>query len=233
MFNIIDFIKSRQPYKIQGENNKVYIIENGQKKELKHKIKGLNITIIGNNNYVELHMPITFISTSLKIEGDYSKFTMKSTTTRMINTLLYMESYGEIFIDEDSRFNARNARLCANNNINGVPHKIHIGKHVQVGEGIIIRTSDGHSLYNLGEEEPYNSPQDVIIGDNVWFGARCMVLKGSEIQSNSIVGAGAIVNKKFKDSNIIIAGNPAKIIKRNVRWERISYGDFYNKKNQP
>ena len=45
-------------------------------------------------------------------------------------------------------------------------------------------------------------------------------MKNTKISNNSIVGAGTIINKKFEDENVIIAGVPAKIIKKNVNWNR-------------
>ena len=53
---------------------------------------------------------------------------------------------------------------------------------------------------------------EVKIGKNVWIGNNVTILKNSEIGDNSIVAAGAIVNKEFPP-NVIIGGVPAKIIK--------------------
>lgn len=224
-----DFVASFFPYKTKGNNNKIYIVEQGVEKELKHKIKGLTIDIYGNNNVVKLFLPISFEKTKIKIEGNYASFTMHSTTETMKNSYFYLSNYGHIFIDEESRF-SRGTWVCINNNANNQPHKLHIGKYAQFGKDLLIRTSDGHSIFSNETNEPYNEPQDIIIGDHVWIGARCMLLKGTEIPSNCVIGAGSVVNKKFKESGCIIAGNPAKIVKKNIKWERISYGDFYNNK---
>ena len=45
-------------------------------------------------------------------------------------------------------------------------------------------------------------------------------MKKVEIQDGSVVGANSVVTKKFNEPNIIIAGNPAKIIRRNILWKR-------------
>ena len=62
--------------------------------------------------------------------------------------------------------------------------------------------------------------------DFLWIGARTMVLKGAQIPSNSIVGACALVNKEFTEENTVLAGIPAKIIKRNVNWDRRGPHEF-------
>ena len=52
----------------------------------------------------------------------------------------------------------------------------------------------------------------MIIKDNVFIGARCLILKGVVVGENSIIGAGSVVTKNIPD-NEIWAGNPAKFIK--------------------
>ncbi|MBA2585639.1 MAG: maltose acetyltransferase, partial [Chthoniobacterales bacterium] len=52
-----------------------------------------------------------------------------------------------------------------------------------------------------------------IIGDNVWIGMNAVILKGVAIGENSVVAAGAVVTKSVPE-NCVVAGNPAKIVKR-------------------
>ena len=55
--------------------------------------------------------------------------------------------------------------------------------------------------------------RDVIIGEKCWIGMNCVVLPGVTLGDHTIVGAGAVVTKSFKDGYCVIAGNPAKKIK--------------------
>lgn len=55
-------------------------------------------------------------------------------------------------------------------------------------------------------------PRKITIGRNVWVGLNAIILKGTEIGDNSVVGAGAVVRGKFP-ANCVIAGNPAKVVK--------------------
>ena len=57
------------------------------------------------------------------------------------------------------------------------------------------------------------SKKDVIIGNNVWIGWGSIILKGTIIGDNCVIGAGSLVSGEFPD-NVVIAGNPARIIKR-------------------
>ncbi|REL30211.1 acyltransferase [Thalassotalea euphylliae] len=54
------------------------------------------------------------------------------------------------------------------------------------------------------------------IGNNVFIGAKAIVLPGVTICNNVIIAAGAVVNKDIKQSNVIVAGNPAKIVAEDV-----------------
>ena len=68
-----------------------------------------------------------------------------------------------------------------------------------------------------GNECPYmlqgEDCKKVIIGDNVWIGANCIILPGVSIGENCVIGAGSVVSKSF-DRNQLIMGNPAKAIKQ-------------------
>ena len=53
----------------------------------------------------------------------------------------------------------------------------------------------------------------VVIENNVFIGAHCIILKGVSIGENSIIGAGSVVTKNVP-ANQIWAGNPAKFIRK-------------------
>ena len=72
----------------------------------------------------------------------------------------------------------------------------------------------------MGTEHRINEPKDIVIGNHVWIGKRVQCLKGTVISDNSIVGAGSLVTKEFCESNVIVAGNVAKVIKKGVSWKR-------------
>lgn len=50
--------------------------------------------------------------------------------------------------------------------------------------------------------------------------------KCSLISDNSVVGFGSVVTKKFKDSNVILAEVPARVVKCNINWDRCSIKKF-------
>lgn len=88
--------------------------------------------------------------------------------------------------------------------------KIIIGKGTYIADNVGIITSN-HSLKNLDKHLP---GKDVVIGEQCWIGMNSVILPGVELGKKTIVGAGSIVTKSFIEGNCVIAGNPAKLIKK-------------------
>jgi len=74
--------------------------------------------------------------------------------------------------------------------------------------------------------EPLNEPDDIVIENHVWVGARCILLKKAYIAENSVVGAMSLVNKRFDIPNVLIGGVPAKIIKSGINWDLADYKTY-------
>ncbi|WKB82829.1 DapH/DapD/GlmU-related protein [Cellulophaga lytica] len=87
--------------------------------------------------------------------------------------------------------------------------KITFRKGVYIAPNVGLITAN-HDLKNL---EEHTKGQDIVLGENCWIGMNSVILPGVTLNSNIIVGAGSVVTKSFNESNIIIAGSPAKKIK--------------------
>ncbi len=98
--------------------------------------------------------------------------------------------------------------------------QIEIGENCMFAYDIDIRTGDSHSIIDAKSGIRVNYAQDIKIDDHVWLAAHCRILKGVIISKNSIVGTNAVVTKVFNEMGVILAGSPAKIVKRNITWDR-------------
>jgi len=91
--------------------------------------------------------------------------------------------------------------------------KIIIGKNCLIGTNFEITDSNFHDLspqYRFGGRNIIK--KDVLIEDNVFIGNNVIVLKGITIGKNSVIGNGSVVTKNIP-ANVIVAGNPARVIK--------------------
>lgn len=95
---------------------------------------------------------------------------------------------------------------------------ITIGRNTDIGSGCKIIDNDFHPL-PYSERYPVErldllKKRPVVIGEGCFLGANSIILKGTTLGKNVVVGAGSVVSGTFPD-NVIIAGNPARIIKDN------------------
>ncbi len=92
---------------------------------------------------------------------------------------------------------------------------ITIGNHVKIGACVLLTDTDAHPIDYVSRcfsnEGTKSAP--IVIEDDVWIGAHCVVLKGVTIGARSIIGAGSVVTKNIP-ADCIAAGNPCKIIKK-------------------
>lgn len=98
--------------------------------------------------------------------------------------------------------------------------RVTIGADCLFSHGIEIRSADMHPVYDLETGARINPPADVSVGDHCWLGARSFLGKGANIPNETIVGACAVVTTQFRAEHTAIAGNPGRVVRTGVRWER-------------
>ena len=104
--------------------------------------------------------------------------------------------------------------------------KIVIGDSTMIASDVTITDSDWHDIYDRTAAIGRTSP--ITLGSNVWIGDGAIVSKGVTIGKNSIVGARSVVIKDVPE-NVIVAGNPAQVVKELDENERlISRADMFS-----
>lgn len=93
---------------------------------------------------------------------------------------------------------------------------ITIGDHTMIGGNAKILDNDFHPIEaqaRIEDDKSMIRSRPIVIGKNCFIGCNSLILKGTVLGDNCVVGAGAVVSGKFED-NCVIAGNPAKVIKK-------------------
>ena len=99
---------------------------------------------------------------------------------------------------------------------------ISIGKNTTISTQVIVLTHDfsiSKGLQLLHEPDSGKFLKPVSIGENCFVGLRTILLPGTSIGDNVVIGAGAVVKGIIPD-NVVVAGNPAKILCSTDDWAR-------------
>lgn len=106
------------------------------------------------------------------------------------------------------------SRVVLNGTRFGCRQRIEVGEGCLLADARIMDTDfhaldpqDKHRWQTVGVSKP------VVLGPNVWVCAGAMILKGVTIGANSVVAAGAVVARDVPP-NVVVAGNPARVVKR-------------------
>ncbi|MCK4870859.1 MAG: acyltransferase [Gammaproteobacteria bacterium] len=99
-----------------------------------------------------------------------------------------------------------------------VEDSMRIGKDCIIAWDCYLTDSDWHDISYDGNKIERSIP--VEIGNHVWIGHGCSVLKGAVIGAGSIVASKSTVIKGNYQTRALLAGSPAKQIKSNVDWKR-------------
>jgi len=116
----------------------------------------------------------------------------------------YLDAPGaSIVIGDDSFLNQRTMITCK--------RSVVIGAHCSIGWDVWITDTDYHRLNDGDDISP------VSIGDRVWIGAKAMILKGVTVGAGAVIAAGSVVTRDVPE-RALVAGNPATVIREDVRW---------------
>lgn len=90
---------------------------------------------------------------------------------------------------------------------------ITIGENVLIAEHVTIRDQDHAMTPTAGQGRVGFTSSPVVIGDNVWLGAKVTVIQGVTIGNNVVVGANSVVTHDLPD-NCVAVGAPARVVRQ-------------------
>lgn len=172
-----------------------------------------NFRINGDNNSIIINEKSVLNKCNFTISGNNNKVWIDKMVCAYNLEIHIEDNNNEVFIGEKTLISGKTHLAC----IEGT--SINIGKECLLSSEIVFRTGDSHSIIDLSGSR-INKSEKINILNHVWIGHRVLINKGVNVGNNSIVATGAIVTQSFNEDNIIIAGVPAKIIKRNINWDK-------------
>lgn len=89
--------------------------------------------------------------------------------------------------------------------------EVEIGDNCFIGPQVGIYTAC-HPIDPIERNSGVEFAKPITIGDNCWIGGHATINPGVELGNNVVVASGSVVTKNFPD-NVVVAGNPARVIK--------------------
>jgi len=96
-------------------------------------------------------------------------------------------------------------------------------RSIRMGEGCLMAnvrfdTADALPVFDVKTKKLINPAEDVLIGDRVWIAENALVLKGSVIGHDSVIGAGAVVEGSIP-AHVVAAGSPIRVVREGITWD--------------
>lgn len=174
-------------------------------------LRNSSIRINGHDNNIVIGNHVYLTNLHILITGNNNNITINDSVVGDQVDICVEDNKNTISIGAHTKFAGKIHLACTEST------SISIGEDCLFSSEIVIRTGDSHSILDKSGER-INPAVSVKIGDHVWVGHRAMITKGSVIGEDTVVGTGAIVTKKFTQSNVVLAGVPAKVVSEGIYW---------------
>lgn len=185
------------------------------------KLDDVTFEIIGNDNIIEIKDGCHLKNVKFYVRGNHHRVLLSENCQFYSGSSIWIEDTGGVLkVGRNSTFGFVHFAITEPNS------RIEIGEDCMFASNIDVRTGDSHSIIDVGSQRRINSAENVNIGNHAWITAHCNILKGVNIPNRSVVGTGSVVTRKFFEDGVVIAGNPAKVVRSNITWSRENMTDF-------
>lgn len=232
-------------YNIKGKDNNIFV-KNGDELSKLPWVKAINISITGDLNKIILDKSIvegTMNTVNIIINGNgnnveighMSNIKLRSNIIGFGHSLEIKDTgyflFSQINIGQTTQKGGTSGcslKIGRNATIAGARFlltqnntAISVDEGCMISDDVVVMSSDAHKIFEVETKKVLNDGDyHVKIGKHVWIGRKTCIMKNAVIPDNTIIGVGAVVTKPFDEQYTVIAGNPAKIIKKGVNWSR-------------
>ena len=196
------------------DGNKIILVRKDGTSVEVTEISGLKVEFNGKNSQITIYEPFCFENSYCKL-GNNCEISVAQNNSVTRNLSISTRQNNKIVIGKN--FSCNGCTMEVHDEANTT---IKIGDDCLFSYGIILRPSDGHTIYDIGSGKILNQPCDgITIGNHVWVGMSAKFLKDSGVGNNTVVGADSLVTRKFDEENVVVGGVPAKVLKRGINWD--------------
>jgi acetyltransferase-like isoleucine patch superfamily enzyme len=175
---------------------------------------GAELDIIGDRNQILVGEGSVLYHLKIRIRGSDQRIELGGNCRIARGGLFWMEDDHCLLM-----IGANTTMVEASIAVTEPGSKVVIGEECMLADDIDIRAGDSHSVVDAATGDRINFAEDIIIGRHVWIAAHTVILKGVTIGADSVVASGAIVTRSCEPGSIL-AGNPAKVIRSGISWQR-------------
>ncbi len=175
--------------------------------------RGCSIERSGDDNFIVLAPNVRLSKVTITLRGS-GNLVYIGPDTRLSNVVIKTVGEGNtIAVGSDVTFES-GTLLCERHG-----RSLLLGDDCMVSNGVVVRTSDHHGIFERSTGQRLNPSADVVVGAHVWLGNGCRINKGTRVGSGAVVGQMAIASGDL-DANCIYAGVPARKLREDIVWSR-------------
>ncbi|WP_147373544.1 acyltransferase [Gemmobacter lutimaris] len=180
----------------------------------------VNGSINGNGNIITIKDAPLGSSLRIIINGNNNKITIgQNSRCRNLDVRIgnHVHAYETLLSIGDDFSCEHDCKFVLYNSGN----KLEIGNDCMFSNSIIVRCGESpHLIFDNITGEYLDVSEGVKVGNHVWIGEMSYITKRCWIPDESIVAACSVATRHFEDPHSVIGGNPAKVIRENVKWIR-------------
>ncbi|UUX60391.1 acyltransferase [Glutamicibacter halophytocola] len=175
--------------------------------------KNISITIRGRNNRILVDPKARIQKLIAVFDCDNGTLVIGSNSKQGFSMSIRIGEDSKVLIGND----VTTTSMCVVSAVEGAT--VTFGNDVMIASGNQFRSDDGHPIFDIHTGKRINPARDITIGNHVWFGAQAVALAGATVGDGSVIGFRSIVTKPIPN-NCVAVGSPAKIVRRDIAWER-------------